>query len=117
MNYINQPLSAKLEKLGLKSKSGFLLDNIGNIYTNIMPRVRISDCTKHDGTTVGDFYLAYTLSDILNPDNLKKLFGEEKDSILYGDKIVAEWEWEGRMILDHYWQGWDQLEKYLEGVL
>ena len=71
-------LSKKLAKGGCKIESEFLQDNLGNIYTNTMPRVRLSDGINHDGTTVGVFYLAYDLLWDICIKHVKEFFGEEK---------------------------------------
>jgi hypothetical protein len=56
-------------------KTEYLADSNGNIYTNTMPRVRLADGTKHDGTTVGEFYHVYFSMNKLSPQTTE---GESK---------------------------------------
>jgi hypothetical protein len=58
--FVQQELEKAREEGEKKyQKSEFLIDSAGNVYMDTMPRIRIGDNTKHDGTTVGDFRRLY----------------------------------------------------------
>lgn len=99
MQYINQKLSAKLEKLGVKSESEMCWDKIGDEFI-----------IEREGSVWAYVCPAYTLLDIFNPDNLKMLFGDH----LLEDRFLRTWEFRGYEILRLCWQGWEQIEEYLE---
>jgi len=75
-NYTSLELTKKLLENGCNLESEYLQDNIDNIYTNTMPRIRISDATRHDGTTVGCFYPAYDILNEICVKYAKEFFGE-----------------------------------------
>ena len=73
-DHISLKTAKLLKDCGVESE--YLFDNMENIYTNEMPRIRLSDNTKHDGTTIGYFYPTYTWQEILW-EHPKEFFGEE----------------------------------------
>lgn len=104
MTYISQPISQKLEKLGVKSESEkwwvlIFQDEPWELHPGTL------------GAPENRNTPAYTLSDILNPDNLKKLFGD-------GESEIGGWKWCGQQLLKYYWiGGLEVVEKYLEKEL
>lgn len=151
MNYINQKLSAKLQKLGLKSESGMWWATDHNTqlkrFDELQERIGDGWTWFEEAQAKGDVIPAYNLQDIFNPDNLKRAFGEETNEVYQcpkcgwdkeyskhdenlfcprdgrklkeGTSIPFEQKWkhEGFELLEAFWQGWDELEKYLENNL
>lgn len=127
MKYINQKLSAKLKKLGLVSDSGMWWKTFDDAESDYVPILLDYPVDSDDNVLVS----AFNLLDILNPDNLKKLFGEKKIDewgMTEADRNNAggigawgfsnlSWQYHGQKLLEAYWQGWDELEKYLENKL
>ena len=91
----------------------------------------------YDSRNKNKDYPAYSLQDILNPDNLKRAFGEvniEIEAIDFlvpmglltppGEKIkcngwvMKSWKYHGQKLLEAYWDdGIGGVEKYLENNL
>jgi len=57
----------KLKALGLQQETHLSYDNNGNIYYSVIDgtHLRIADSTSHDGTTVGEFFSAFTIAELM----------------------------------------------------
>ena len=109
MNYLSQPLSAKLEKLGVKSDA----KRWWVVFVDSSPDILISDPRAMENFDHCEIEIstALSLSDILNPDNLRILYGADNLDVL------ENWEYQGQKLLEAFWaNGIKGLEKYLEKI-
>lgn len=115
MKFLSQKLSAKLEKLGLESESEmwwfkkytnnkkFFLEDFNYPKCGCLTKM-VKGFIKN-----GIVLPAYTLSDILQKENLQKLFPN------ICENTIGEWKYHGLILLEVYWKNrLGGVEKYLK---